>query len=259
MSEGAAGTVPCELFGGPLDGRKYGDLPDTGGPYTNCELSLPFQQPADTSPRAIYVCRGEAPVHGLWQFFFERTELPAQLEEVDLPIPHPPFPGTPTPTKLKTGDAEAWDAGIQVALARAIATIAHKGQVDKTGAPYLTHVARVASRFDPRMSSLQHCAAWLHDVIEDTALTAGDLRAAGVHPSVLTLVVLLTRTTDLSADEYYRRIISNPSAVAVKAADIDDNTSPARTKLLDAPTRERLTAKYDNARRSLGLAAKEGD
>lgn len=27
MSEGIVGTIPCELFWGPLDGAKYGDLP----------------------------------------------------------------------------------------------------------------------------------------------------------------------------------------------------------------------------------------
>ena len=257
MSEEIKGTIPCELFGGPLDGRKYGDLPDTGGPCTNSELSLPLHQPAASSPRAIYVCRGAAPVHGLWQFFYERTEYPVHLEEIDLPIPHPSLPKTPTATQFTAGKAGGLDAGTQVALARAIATIAHKGQTDKTGAPYITHAARVASRFDPAVRPLKHCAAWLHDVLEDTDVTFEDLRDAGIHPEVLKIVVLLTRTPGISTEEYYRRIMTNRAAVAVKAADIDDNTRLARTKLLDEPTRERLAAKYDNARRSLGLHAQK--
>ena len=163
---------------------------------------------------------------------------------------------TANPTTLS--DSDGWDAGIQVALARAIATIAHRGQTDKIGAPYVTHVARVASRFDPVSRAVEHCAAWLHDVIEDTDVTAGDLRAAGVSSDVVDIVTLLTRTADIPSDEYYRRITTNPAAVAVKAADIDDNTSPARTRMLDDPTRERLAAKYADARRSLGLTSGEG-
>ena len=253
MSEGIKGTIPCELFGGPLDGRKYGDLPDTGHPYTNTELSLPLAQPADASPRAIYVCRGNAQVHGLWQFFYERTDYPATVAAIDLPIPHPPFPEAPTATQLKAGGTSAGDAGIQVALARATATLAHKGQTDKAGAPYVTHAARVASRFDPMNQPVEHCAGWLHDVIEDTEIAADDLRAAGVHPDVLTVVLLLTRRPGVSSSDYYRGIITNPAAVTVKAADIDDNTSPSRTRHLDEPTRDRLAAKYDTARRSLGI------
>jgi hypothetical protein len=41
----------------------------------------------------------------------------------------------------------------------------------------------------------------------------------------------------------------------VKAADIADNTDPARLAVLDEPTRERLIEKYATARRLLGLAA----
>lgn len=235
MAEGIIGTVPCEVFGGPLDGAKYGDLPDLGGPYTNCELSCPLGQPAEQHPRAIYVCRGDAPVHGLWQFFYERTEYPA----------------APQAAQVQEPERIRWEAGIQVALARGLATVAHKGQADKSGAPYLTHAARVASRFDPAERPLEHCAAWLHDVIEDTALEAADLRAAGVHSDVIDVVVLLTRSLGVQTSEYYRRIAASPIARAVKHADIDDNTDTRRTQHLDPATRTRLAAKYADARRAL--------
>lgn len=235
MTEGIVGTIPCEMFGGPLDGAKYGDLPDLGGPYTNCELRCPLGQPAERHPRAIYVCRGEAPVHGFWQFFYERTEYPA----------------APKVAEVQAPDRIGWDAGIQVALARSLATIAHKGQSDKTGAPYLTHAARVASRFDPVERPLEHCAAWLHDVIEDTVLGAADLTAAGVYPDIVDVVVLLTRSPGMLKSEYYRGIAASPIARAVKHADIDDNTDARRTQHLDPATRAQLAAKYADARRAI--------
>lgn len=239
MGEGIRGTIPCEMFGGPLDGAKYGDLPDLGSPYTNSVLSCPLGQPADQHPMAIYTCRGEAPVHGFWQFFYDRTDYPANSEAAHLPAP---------------GNTD-WDAGIQVALALGLATIAHKGQTDQSGAPYLTHAARVASHFDPVKRPLEHCAAWLHDVIEDTPLDAADLRAAGIHPDIVDVVVLLTRDPGMPRDEYYRRIATSPIARAVKQADIADNTDPRRTRHLDTTTRDRLATKYAVAKRALDLVS----
>ena len=148
---------------------------------------------------------------------------------------------------------ESWDAASQVALAAAIATAAHRGQTDQAGADYIAHPARVAGRFDPVTQPVEHCAAWLHDVIEDTPRSADDLRGAGIHPDVLEVVLLLTRRDDVPSDEYYRRIAAHPRALAVKAADIDDNLDPERTKLLDAAKRGRLATKYAAARRSLGI------
>lgn len=66
----------------------------------------------------------------------------------------------------------------QVARASAIATIAHRGASDKIGEPYIEHPAAVAAHFDPDGEWLEHSAAWLHDVIEDTDITGDDLLAA---------------------------------------------------------------------------------
>lgn len=85
MGKGIMGTIPGEMIGGPLDGAKYGDLPDVGEPFTDCVLSCPLGQPADQHLMAIYICRGEAPVAGFWQFFYERTEYPSGLDAAKLP------------------------------------------------------------------------------------------------------------------------------------------------------------------------------
>ncbi|RFA09019.1 hypothetical protein B7R54_07125 [Subtercola boreus] len=132
-----------------------------------------------------------------------------------------------------------------VAAARAIATIAHHDQVDKLGAAYIEHPGRVAAQLsDPT----EVAAAWLHDVIEDTEITAENLLAAGIPAAVVEAVVLLTRTDDVSPADYYAAIRRNPTALAVKLADINDNTAPWRVEQLDPETQSRLAAKYARAR-----------
>lgn len=127
------------------------------------------------------------------------------------------------------------------AAARAIAYVAHRGQVDKAGAVYIDHPRRVAERLtDPS----QVAAAWLHDVIEDCGITAGDLRDAGIPDHVVEAVVLLTRTDGQPSEDYYAGIRANPVALAVKLADIADNTDEDRLRQLPPETQERLRRKY---------------
>ena len=146
----------------------------------------------------------------------------------------------------------ATDATTQVALARGIAFVAHRGQLDRSGLPYIDHPGRIAERFDPATEPVAAAAAWLHDVLEDSDLTAQELFEAGVVPAVIDVVQLLTRTPDVAADEYYARIRRNPVARRVKLADIDDNTARWRLRRLDYDTQLRLVEKYRNARLALG-------
>jgi (p)ppGpp synthase/HD superfamily hydrolase len=142
------------------------------------------------------------------------------------------------------------DATDQLARASAIASIAHRGQVDKAGEPYLGHVQRVAGMFDDA-HWVERCIALLHDTIEDSDITEDDLLHAGVHSQVLDAVVLLTRTMDVAPAEYYARISSNPAARLVKLADLADNTNPERLARLDSAVAARLEAKYAAARAAL--------
>jgi (p)ppGpp synthase/HD superfamily hydrolase len=154
------------------------------------------------------------------------------------------------------------DAATQRARAQAIASIAHRGQVDKLGAAYLDHPARVADQFDRNAQPLQHCAAWLHDVVEDSDITEQDLLNAGVLPAIVEAVGLLTRRDDVPDALYYERISWHPIARAVKLADIADNTAEWRTRGLDHDTRARLSQKYARARAYLlahGSAADSQD
>jgi len=78
-----------------------------------------------------------------------------------------------------------------VARARAIAEAAHAGQVDKAGAPYFAHPARVAASLD---EPIARCAAFLHDVVEDCpGWTLARLAAEGIPPTVIAAVDALTK------------------------------------------------------------------
>ncbi|MGW6933158.1 HD domain-containing protein [Lentzea sp. NPDC054927] len=130
----------------------------------------------------------------------------------------------------------------------ALATSAHDGQFDKSGRPYIGHPLRVMTSVTGEHAQM---AAVLHDVIEDTPITADDLTARGCPTAVVDAVVALSHLPDEPQDVYLRRVAANPLALSVKRADIADNLSPARMARLDAATRERLQAKYANALRLL--------
>lgn len=135
-----------------------------------------------------------------------------------------------------------------VAIARTIAIIAHIGQTDKAGMPYIAHPRRVAEHLTKYgYPDYVVAAGWLHDVLEDTPVKPETLRAAGIDQRTVDIVLLLTRTPEVSPAEYYARIREDSDAQAVKRADISDNSDPERLSLLDEPTRLRLTKKYETA------------
>jgi hypothetical protein len=144
----------------------------------------------------------------------------------------------------------------RIDIARAIATIAHRGQVDKGGNPYIGHPTRVAAAVQKRTTNEDAiCAAWLHDVVEDTDISLIDLEEAGMSPTTTAYVGMLTRTQGQPPEDYYAEIKKSVGgALVVKEADIADNLSPERLALLDDATIVRLTRKSAKARLLLGLA-----
>ncbi|WP_136710040.1 hypothetical protein [Agromyces sp. H66] len=157
------------------------------------------------------------------------------------------FTAAATAVQLSASDAIA-----QVSLAKGIAFIAHRGRLDRSGAPYIDHPGRIAERFDPVTETVEAASAWLHDVLEDSPVTAQELFEAGVMPHIIEVVQLLTRTPDTSPEEYYARIRRSPIARRVKLADIDDNTARWRLRRLEYETQLRLVEKYRVARQALG-------
>ncbi|MFD5830506.1 phosphohydrolase [Lentzea sp. NPDC060358] len=130
----------------------------------------------------------------------------------------------------------------------AIATAAHDGQLDKSGRPYIGHPLRVMASVSGEHEQM---TAVLHDVVEDTPVTAEALLDRGCPAAVVDAVVALSHLPEEPQEDYLRRVAANPLALTVKHADIADNTSPARMAQLDDATRERLQAKYARALRLL--------
>jgi (p)ppGpp synthase/HD superfamily hydrolase len=108
-------------------------------------------------------------------------------------------------------------------LAHALATVKHSGQKRKgSGEDYIWHVMRVASAVSP---GRQRTIAFLHDVLEDTDMTAADLRRAGFPFDIVDDVVALSRMSFETYAEFIERTIRDGSddALAVKLADLADN------------------------------------
>jgi (p)ppGpp synthase/HD superfamily hydrolase len=125
----------------------------------------------------------------------------------------------------------------------------HAGQVDKVGAPYILHVARVGASLW-RFGDDFVMAGLLHDIVEDTDMTLGDLMFAGLPDRVLSAVASVTkRESEASVGAYeasLRQAMANPIGLWVKAADVADNAS----RVLDipfGPVRRGLIEKYSMA------------
>ncbi len=134
-----------------------------------------------------------------------------------------------------------------------LALIAHKGQLDKNGRPYIEHVSRVAARVRHGGEHLR-AVAWLHDTVEDDGIPLSDLHSAGFPVEVIEAVDAISRRREDDDAAYYRRVLMSPVARQVKRADIADNCDERRLALLNDESRVRLRAKYAAARSLLGPA-----
>ena len=126
-----------------------------------------------------------------------------------------------------------------------VAYAAHMGQTDKTGVPYIFHPYEVALKMDDEISV---CVALLHDVLEDTPVTYGEL-AKDFPEEVLKPLKLLTHGKDVEYTDYIRALKDDPCAKKVKLADIAHNSDFTRLAGCNLPQkeRERLEKKYSAA------------
>ncbi|MFE9834778.1 HD domain-containing protein [Streptomyces sp. NPDC005551] len=143
---------------------------------------------------------------------------------------------------------------LTLAEVEALARKAHAAQTDKAGRPYAEHLQAVAEGVRERGGDEEQlAAAWLHDAVEDDALSREWLRGAALTPRTKDIVLALTKTEDEPPESYAERIRSTPGALLVKAADLAHNADPARLAVLDEHTRARLAKKYAMMRALLGL------
>lgn len=132
-------------------------------------------------------------------------------------------------------------------IALAIARKAHAGQVDKAGVDYIQHPLYVASQVETEQ---EKAVALLHDVIEDSNITAVDLLASGLPNEVVTAVQILTKKKGQSYQEYLEKVKTNDLARVVKLADLKHNSDLSRLKTVSNTDYERVK-KYKNAIRYL--------
>ncbi|MFD8816484.1 HD domain-containing protein [Streptomyces sp. NPDC059627] len=137
-----------------------------------------------------------------------------------------------------------------------LARDAHAAQTDKAGRPYAEHLAAVAHGVRARGGDPEQiAAAWLHDSVEDHALTEEWLATAALSPRTKAVVLALTKHPGEPPESYAHRILTTPGALLVKEADLAHNADPGRLAVLDEDTRKRLTEKYARMRALLGLPA----
>lgn len=143
-----------------------------------------------------------------------------------------------------------------LAEVEATARAAHEGQTDKAGRPYTEHLQAVAEGVRTRGGDDdQIAAAWLHDAVEDDALSEQWLEEAALSRRTKDIVLAVTKRKGESPEAYAARILATPGALVVKESDLAHNADPARlTRLTDEATRARLTEKYAHMRALLGLA-----
>jgi len=120
-----------------------------------------------------------------------------------------------------------------------IAFDAHIEQVDKTGLPYIYHPFHIAEQMTDEVSV---CAALLHDVIEDTAVTFNDLTTLGIPNTVIEIIKLLTHDDTVPYMDYVQKIkdSGNQQAIAVKLADLQHNSDVSRLHAVDDTALMRL-------------------
>ncbi len=129
-----------------------------------------------------------------------------------------------------------------VKTAELVATIAHRGQVDKSGVPYIEHPRMVASYVT---TPEEKAVGFLHDTLEDTFLTEADLRP--VFGDVITdAVVAMTHLIYEDYFTYIERVSKNPIAIRVKLADLTHNMDASRLILVTQHDRDRIE-KYKRA------------
>ncbi len=134
------------------------------------------------------------------------------------------------------------------AAAGKLATALHRGQSDKSGSEYVKHVRAVAELVrNNGGTETQQIAALLHDSVEDTNCTTGQLAELGVPTEAIALVDGMTKRPGEPQRDYLTRLAGIPDAVPIKRADIAHNLAPERLARLDADTRDRLAGKYQAA------------
>ena len=133
-----------------------------------------------------------------------------------------------------------------VEAAKRLAERIHEGQTDKAGNAYITHPQREAARLT---TPQEQVVGWLHDTVEDTPLTLGEV-AARFGPETAAAVDAISRRDGEAWDDYIERVKQNPIARRVKVSDLIDNSNLSRLPRVTMKDVQRQ-AKYNRALETL--------
>jgi (p)ppGpp synthase/HD superfamily hydrolase len=126
-----------------------------------------------------------------------------------------------------------------------LAAVAHRGQVDKAGKPYILHPLRVMQHCAPDLDAM--IVGVLHDTIEDTFVTEELLLEKGLAPHLVDAIHLLTRRPEDTYKEFVERLAHNRIARRVKIKDLEDNMSKERNP---PPVSEKIAKRLLKYRRA---------
>jgi (p)ppGpp synthase/HD superfamily hydrolase len=112
-----------------------------------------------------------------------------------------------------------------------LAALAHTGQVDKAGAPYIRHPIAVMNLLDSSADDELRCMALGHDLLEDTTVTAEDLIEYGFSRRVVDGIIGLTKVPGESRRKKMTRLTTSPDVIRVKLADLQHNMDTSRFPL----------------------------
>lgn len=145
--------------------------------------------------------------------------------------------------------SEEWEyASYTIGNTRRFARCAHGAQTDKNGLPYVTHLDAVARNLGKGADVELIKAAYLHDVLEDTRVTAADLEDQGFSERTIAVVHAVTKLKNEPNYNYTTRVIkAGPDAMRVKLADLYHNSLSSRMEKLPYQTQDRLQEKYYSA------------
>lgn len=134
----------------------------------------------------------------------------------------------------------------------ALAVKEHANQTDKAGEPYILHPLRVMFSLN---SEDERIVAVLHDVVEDSELTFGDLRSSGFSETVIKALKAVTKLpeeegTDEGYQAFVERAGKNSIGRKVKMADLRDNLDVRRLEKISEKDTRRMN-KYLRALRYL--------
>lgn len=100
------------------------------------------------------------------------------------------------------------------------AALKHKGQLDKSGLPYIYHCLEVARRF--QTEPFIYTCAILHDTVEDTDTSLDEIKSI-FGADVAYIVGLLTHDKKDKYEDYINNLTESDIAIRIKISDLEHN------------------------------------